>query len=61
MFNPSNCSYGSSCSALTLAGDCITLRFEGTPAERKTAEENLVQECMTLTRAGGRNIHYLTA
>ena len=53
--------YDSSCGALTLAGDCITLSFEGTSAERKTAEEKLVPERMTLTRTSARNIHYLTA
>lgn len=61
MFTPSDCIYDSSCGALTLAGDCITLNFEGTPAERTAAEEKLVPERMTLTRAASRNIHYLTA
>ena len=61
MFNPTDCNYDSSCNALTLAADCITLNFEGTPAERKTAKEKLVPESMTLTRVASRNIHYLTA
>lgn len=61
MFTPSDCIYDSSCGALTLAGDYITLNFEGTPAERTAAEEKLVPERMTLTRAASRNIHYLTA
>ena len=49
--------------ALILPGEFITLSFDGTPAEHKTAEEKekLVPDYMTLARVVGRNIHYLTA
>lgn len=62
-FNPSDCIYDPSHSAMTLSGDYITLNDENTPFGRKTAEEkkDLVPEYMTITRAVSRNIHYLTA
>ena len=63
VFNPSNCSYDPGRGALILPGEFITLSFDGTPAEHKTAEEKekLVPDYMTLARVVGRNIHYLTA
>lgn len=60
-FNPSNSIYDPNRGALVLSGDCITLNFEGSSAERKAARETLVPAYMVITRVASRNIHYLTA
>ena len=64
IFHPADCAFDPVRGAMTLQGDHISLANddEGNPFEdRQKGVSKLVPEYMTIIRAAGRNIHYLTA